>query len=310
MLIFRRVSEEQYFAYHWRCSRTRLTHLIFADDLLLFYGSSTRSVQIFSQALKDFSLLSGLTPSSSKSCSIIAGSNQDYRSMVQNTFGFPLGSLPIRYLGVPLISTRLAATDCIPMVERITSRIKSWTSSFLSFAGHLQLIQSVIMSIQSYWMSLFIIPQRVINQVKAIMRAFLWKGPDLGKGGARVAWEDVSQPKEEGGLGIRKLHDWNKALMARCIWNICGHDYSSNWAVWARANLLRGRSFWDIPIPRACSWTKRKILNLKNEVCPFFRSSIGNGQSTFLWFDYWLPLGPIYPLFGDGVILDIWDRQR
>lgn len=92
--------------------------------------------------------------------------------------------------------------------------------------------------------------------------------------------------------------------MVRYIWNICNHDPSSNWALWARANLLRGRSFWDIPIPRICSWTWRKILRMRNEVRPYFRTSIGNGHSTFLWFDYWLPIGPIHPLLGNGMILD------
>ena len=30
--------------------------------------------------------------------------------------------------------------------------------------------------------------------------------------------------------------------------------------------------------------------------------SIGNGLGTYLWFDYWLPLGPIQSVLGDGVI--------
>lgn len=78
--------------------------------------------------------------------------------MVLNSFGLPSGSLPIRYLEIPLISTRLSATDCTPLVERITARIKSWTSRFLFFVGRLQLIHSVVMSIQGYWISLFVIP--------------------------------------------------------------------------------------------------------------------------------------------------------
>ena len=137
MMITKRVNEERHFSFHSRCSCTRLTHLMFADDLLLFYGKSAHSVQVLSSALRDFSLLSGLTAGASKSCSIIVGSHPEYKKMVLSTFGFPSGNLPIRYLGVPLISTRLTASDYIPLVERITSRIKSWTSRFVSFVGRL-----------------------------------------------------------------------------------------------------------------------------------------------------------------------------
>ena len=160
------------------------------------------------------------------------------------------------------------------------------------------------MSMQSYWMSLFVIPKRIIKKVEVAIRAFLWKGPELGNGGAKVAWADLTFPKEEGGLGIRKLSEWNEALISKFIWDIWSPTSTSNWARWARANLLQGRSFWDIPITSTCSWAWRKILQLREKVCLFIRYDIGDGCSTFLWFDYWLPLGPIQSTMGDRVIYD------
>ena len=52
------------------------------------------------------------------------------------------------------------------------------------------------------------------------------------------------------------------------------------------------------------SWTWRKLLNLMNTIHHFIQHIIGNGRDTFLWFDYWLPLGPIHSQFGDRVIYD------
>ena len=40
MIISKKVSLEDNFVYHWRCSEERITHLCFADDLLLFCGNS------------------------------------------------------------------------------------------------------------------------------------------------------------------------------------------------------------------------------------------------------------------------------
>src|SRR4051812_33726147 len=90
-----------------------------------------------------------------------------------------LDQLPVRYLGVPLVSGRLKHCDCQPLVDRITSRIHSWTAKYLTFAGRLQLIESVINSMVHYWMSVFILPKRVIKAVEKICCAYLWKGgPD------------------------------------------------------------------------------------------------------------------------------------
>ena len=39
----------------------------------------------------------------------------------------------LKYLGVPLITTMCKAEDCRPLVDRITRKIQSWTSRFLSY---------------------------------------------------------------------------------------------------------------------------------------------------------------------------------
>ena len=79
-------------------------------------------------------------------------------------------------------------------------------------------------------------------------------------GGAKVAWEDLTCPLKEGGLGIKKLTDWNVALMSKHLWSLSQPLLFSNKAAWARVNLLQGRSLWDISIPSDSSWTWRKIL--------------------------------------------------
>lgn len=45
--------------------------------------------------------------------------------------------LPIRYLGVPMVSKRLADKDCKPLIEIIKKRIGDWRNKELSFAGRL-----------------------------------------------------------------------------------------------------------------------------------------------------------------------------
>ena len=66
--------------------------------------------------------------------------------------------------------------------------------------------------------------------------------------GSKVAWADIATPKEEGGLGLRKLEDINFALMARHIWHLCLPCTTSTWVNLVRRYLIWEHSFWDLPI--------------------------------------------------------------
>ena len=232
-----------------------------------------------------------------KSDIFTAGSDTNFKEYLLALFGFHHGTLPARHLGVPLISTRLSSKDCKILLEKIVARIKSWTSKHLSYGGRLQLIKSVLFSLQVYWMGLFILPKQVTDQVDQLLRSFLWSGTDQKLKGAKVSWEDITCQKSEGGLGIKKAAIWNKACMAKLIWNLCQVNSTSLWVNWVKIHLIRDHSFWDLPIPNNCSWTWRKVLQLRAEVRPFIRHVVGNGWDTSLWFDNWIPFGPILPRF-------------
>ncbi|GJZ95973.1 hypothetical protein Tco_0668307 [Tanacetum coccineum] len=63
---------------------------------------------------------------------------------------------------------------------------------------------------------------------------------------SKVAWEAVCLPQREGGLGIRRIEDFNIALMATHIWCILINK-ESLWVQWIHSYKLQGRSFWDVP---------------------------------------------------------------
>ncbi|GKF79097.1 hypothetical protein Tco_0234665, partial [Tanacetum coccineum] len=109
----------------------------------------------------------------------------------------------------------------------------------------LQLIQSVLGSMHIYWASVFILPSRVLLNIEQLMRNFLWCHGNGGKGKSKVAWEVVSLPKVEGGLGIRQLECFNSALMTTYIWKLLTLK-ESLWVKWIHEYKLNGRNFWDI----------------------------------------------------------------
>ena len=161
------------FQYHWRCKPTKITHLCFADDLMMFCHADIESIMVLKSSLDRFSKLSGLTINLAKSSLYLSGVDGSLCNNIMDNIDIHEASLPVRYLGVPLISTRLTHTDCLPLVERITSRITLWTSSSLTYAGRLQLIKSVLFSIQVYWSSIFILPCATTKKIESILAAFL-----------------------------------------------------------------------------------------------------------------------------------------
>jgi hypothetical protein len=121
-------------------------------------------------------------------------------------------SLPVRYLGVPLITKRLSALDCDALVAKVAGRIDSWLVRHLSFPGRLQLITSVLFSLQVFWARVFMIPKRAIRLLEHKFNRFLGCGND-SKAKAKVSWDRLCFRKTNGGLGIKRLEVWNCAAM-------------------------------------------------------------------------------------------------
>nr|GEX68190.1 zf-RVT domain-containing protein [Tanacetum cinerariifolium] len=84
----------------------------------------------------------------------------------------------------------------------------------LSYAGRLQLVASILASMQVYWASVFILPRTVVKDIDRLLKGFLWCQGDLSKRKPKVAWKQICRPKNEGGLGIKNLYDWNEHLLS------------------------------------------------------------------------------------------------
>lgn len=134
-LMLNKAARNGVFGYHAKCQRTALTHLYIADDLLIFYDGSTSSVNAILDILKDFELRSGLAISVEKTSLFAAGIKPHELIQIKTSTGLSEGTLPVRYLGVPLCTKKLTLTNCAPLLQCIKSKLHSWTVRTLSFAG-------------------------------------------------------------------------------------------------------------------------------------------------------------------------------
>ncbi|GJU23248.1 hypothetical protein Tco_1156590 [Tanacetum coccineum] len=204
-------------------------------DLFLFARVYPNLVSVIMDALEEFKQVSGLVPSIPKGTAFFCNVPNAIKATILNSMPF--------------------------------AEVNDWRNKFLSLAGRLQLIRSVLSSVHIYWAFVFILPTRIVHELEQLMRGFLWRQGEIKKGKAKVAWDSICMPKHEGGLGIRRIDDFNVALMATHIWRILTHK-ESLWVKWVHKYKPNGCSFWDVPCRGDVSWGWRKLLQIRSTRWP------------------------------------------
>ncbi|KAK4381495.1 hypothetical protein Sango_2962100 [Sesamum angolense] len=297
-LLIHRVQNAAQFQYHWKCKELSLINLCFADDVLLFCKAHIPSIKVLTDTLSEFATLSGLKVNPAKSQIILSRAVQQERQQILEYVGFQEGLLPVKYLGIPLTSSRLTIADCRPLIDKVDTRLAGWNHQNLSYAGRLQLIKSVLSTLHTYWASVLILPKGVLKLLEKNMRTFLWQGSS-GSGNAKVAWDQICKPKAEGGLGIHSLITTNQALILKQLWRILQNDRTSIWVDWIQQYRLRHSTFWTFNRETG-SWGCKQMLKLRLLLQRGVIYKVGDGSSFSLWQDIWHERGPLCLNFPRG----------
>ena len=96
-------------------------------------------------------------------------------------------------------------------------RLAGWKRLYLSKGGRLILLKSTLSSLPTYFLSLFTIPQTMAARIERIQRNFLWGASEDVFKYPLVAWDKVCLLVECGGLGIRRVGLFNKALLGKWL---------------------------------------------------------------------------------------------
>ncbi|XP_030478094.1 uncharacterized protein LOC115695144 [Cannabis sativa] len=205
-----KVRDKEDFCFHDRCTELKLNHLTFADGVILFSKRDERSVSNMEQSVVERLL---------------------------KLSGFSRQNLPFTYLGIPINVRRISGKECEILIEKMTTRIRSWSSRNLSFAGRIVLINSVLMAIQAYWSQILILPKKIIKGIEAVCRAFLWKGQSMFRG-------------LEQSIGTRQ------SQIARSLL----------WMKWIQSVYLKKGDWWSYTPSIHASWYWKKLVALKDQV--------------------------------------------
>lgn len=132
--------------------------------------------------------------------------------------------------------------------------------------GRLALINSVITSTATFFLTVFPAEKWMIKRFDKLRRTFLWAPDDEANGGkCLVSWRQISAPTAYGGLGIKDLEAFSRALRLR--WE---------WFRWDE----KDRPWKGMATP--CGQADKDLFAACTTI------TIGNGETAKFWADSWL----------------------
>ena len=205
----------------------RISHLLFADDTILFCDTSREQLLSIRLVLSCFQVFTGLKINVGKS-EIVPIEEVNNLDALANILQCRVGSLPMKYLGMPLGSSFKTTSIWNPILEKMEKKLSGWKRLYLSKGGKLMLLKSTLSSLPTYFLSLFTIPKAVATRLESIQRNFLWRSSEESFIYPLVAWEKVCLPVEMGGLAIRSVVSFNQALLGKWLRRY-GHEVIHLW---------------------------------------------------------------------------------
>ncbi|XP_034211169.1 uncharacterized protein LOC117624139 [Prunus dulcis] len=267
-----------------------VSHLFFADDLILFAEATPRQAHIMKQCLDEFCRASGQVVNFEKSAIYCSPNiSKELASDISHICGSPLTNNLGKYLGMPLLHSRVTKSTYNNLVDKVHARLASWKSRVLSSAGRATLIQAVTSAIPVFAMQTAKLPMSICDELDKLNRNFFWGGSDKKTKVHLCQWDLLCRPKSKGGLGFKKTHEMNKALLAKSGWRLLKKD-EGLWAQIFEKKYLRGHSPCDpnLLLKQNCSPTWKGIVFGSQLLEKGLIWRLGKGDNINFWKDKWI----------------------
>ncbi|KAA3455882.1 reverse transcriptase [Gossypium australe] len=236
-----------------------VTHLMFADDCILFGEASTRGVNAFKDILSEYEACSGQCVNFEKSTVFCSPNVTDQDK-----------NLVVQVLGV-----------------QSSNDPESWSTKFISQGGKEVFIKAVLQAIPTYAMSCFLLPKALCSELENIMSSYWWNKNNGKRGMHWCNWKALSVSKEGGGMGFRDLNSFNVALLAKQGWRLLRYP-NFLLARTLKAKYYKDSDFLQSALGNLPSLTWKSVWMAKGLLLQGMCWRIGDGMKISIWKDKWI----------------------
>jgi hypothetical protein len=154
--------------------------LQYPDDTIIFLEHDLEKALNMKLVLCIFEQLSGLKINFHKSKIYCFGEAKNVENEYKQIFGCELGTLPFKYLGIPIHFRKLKNGEWKLVEDRFKVKLGSWIGKLLSYGDRFILINSVLTSLLMFLLSFFEIPVGVRKRLDYFRsRFFFGKAMDI-----------------------------------------------------------------------------------------------------------------------------------
>ncbi|CAK8568368.1 unnamed protein product [Lathyrus sativus] len=176
--------------------------LQFADDTLLIGDGFVTNIWAFKAILRAFELIFGLKINFSKRCLYGIGVDPAYLEATEAFLHCKSDRLPFNFLGLTVGGNHCRYSFWNLMLSCLRNKLSNWAGRNLSMGGRVSLINSVIANLPIHHLAFYKAPKKVVNEIIAIQRWFLWVGNSSKKFISWISWNSFYKLKDHGGLEI------------------------------------------------------------------------------------------------------------
>lgn len=268
-----------------------ISHLFFANDILLFFKATPIEANLIKEVLWKYEVSSGQTVNFNKST--ITLSENMHRSdklAIANLLGVTEAVDFGKYLGLPSVIGRDKKKVFHYILEKIGNRVGSWSKRFVTKARRQILLKTMAQAMPTYTMSIYLLPMTFCEDIEKLFNRFWWKGKnERGRGIHWLAWDKLCTPKKYGGLGFKQVHNFNLALVGKQGWRLLTSPDCLMARVLKAKYYEKENSFLSAKLRQNASYAWKSIMASPELLRSRAMRRIGDGESTLVWEDPWLP---------------------
>ena len=277
----------------------RVNHLLFADDTMFFIRANNDSCQMLKRILSQYEEASGQSINNLKSSITFSKrAPANLKNRIKDELNIQKEGGVGKYLGLPEHFGRKKRDLFSSIIDKIRQKGSSWSNRFLSTAGKMTMLQSVLSPIPSYSMTCFKLPVSLCKRIQSEVTRFWWDDRNGKKKMAWTSWDKMTQPKEIGGLGFRDFQAFNDAFLGKLSWRIL-HNPDILLSRVLLGKFCPEESFLTCTDKTSSSHGWKGILIGRDLIVKNMGWVVGNGNSITVWYSPWLSLteqeGPMGP---------------